>query len=289
MVPEEVRKCVIFLQYQSGQGPQFAGTAFLVALKDELNPGEWFTYAVTAKHVIEFIRENSPDDDVHVRANLSAGGTATFAAHASLWLPHPTDSTTDVAVLEWPDDDGFDVLKFPLPYAAATEVEMRQAGIGVGDEVFLVGLFHLHHGRDRNIPIVRVGNIAAMPEEPVQVGTGGELMDAYLIEARSIGGLSGSPVFVQPGGAPLMNFPETPLAVPAIFLLGLMHGHWNIDAAQIDDGLSGEATRERLNTGIGVVVPITKVLETIQQERLAQRRKDTVAQRRAKRIPHPDQ
>ena len=66
----------------------------------------------------------------------------------------------------------------------------------MGDEVFVVGLFRHRHGTQRNIPIVRVGNLAALTEEKVATNDFG-LVDAYLIEARSIGGLSGSPVFLN--------------------------------------------------------------------------------------------
>ena len=78
----------------------------------------------------------------------------------------------------------------------ATDKVINDNAIGVGDEVFLTGLFANHIGQQRNLPIIRVGNIALMPEEPVQHPSLGPI-DAYLIEARSIGGLSGSPVFVH--------------------------------------------------------------------------------------------
>jgi hypothetical protein len=54
------------------------------------------------------------------------------------------------------------------------------------------------HGRQRNIPIVRIGNVASMPHEPVATKNRGAI-EAYLVEARSVGGLSGSPVLVQLG------------------------------------------------------------------------------------------
>ena len=55
-------------------------------------------------------------------------------------------------------------------------------------------------GRDRNFPIVRTGHIAMMPDEKipkVKIGDWEGNADAYLIESRSIGGWSGSPVFVR--------------------------------------------------------------------------------------------
>ncbi len=38
-----------------------------------------------------------------------------------------------------------------------------------------------------------MGNIAMMPDEPVRTSIG--MMESYLIEVRSIGGLSGAPRF----------------------------------------------------------------------------------------------
>jgi hypothetical protein len=77
----------------------------------------------------------------------------------------------------------------------ATDQVIQQENIGIGDEVFAVGLFNQKWGNERNIPIMRTGIIASMPEEPL-LGEIDTPYDAYLAELRSIGGLSGSPVFV---------------------------------------------------------------------------------------------
>jgi hypothetical protein len=66
--------------------------------------------------------------------------------------------------------------------------------LGVGDEVFITGLFTKVTETTKNIPIVRTGTVAMMPGEEIPFGN--NLIEAYLIESRSIGGLSGSPVFV---------------------------------------------------------------------------------------------
>jgi hypothetical protein len=76
--------------------------------------------------------------------------------------------------------------------SSATDEVIETEAIGIGDEVFMVGLFRNHLGRDRNEPIIRVGNIAAMPTDPIRSQVYGD-MRAILVEARSIGGLSGSP------------------------------------------------------------------------------------------------
>jgi hypothetical protein len=46
--------------------------------------------------------------------------------------------------------------------------ELIQNGkVGPGDEVFTIGLFSKMSGKGRNFPIVRTGNIAMMPSEPI--------------------------------------------------------------------------------------------------------------------------
>ena len=79
----------------------------------------------------------------------------------------------------------------------ADDVQIRSLNVGIGDELITVGLFTQRHGAQKKIPIVRSGIIAAMPDEPFEDQNTGKPYHAYLVEARSIGGLSGSPVFVS--------------------------------------------------------------------------------------------
>jgi hypothetical protein len=135
---------------------------------------------------------------------------------------------------------------------------------GIGDEVFIIGLFHHHYGMKRNIPIVRIGNLAALNEEKINTRIG--LIDGYLIEARSIGGISGSPVFINFGHTRTM--PKTPKQSPTnpIMLLGLIHGHFDILNSEIDQNESSSTdtlSSEKVNTGIAIVVPTHKIQETI--------------------------
>ena len=48
-----------------------------------------------------------------------------------------------------------------------TDEVINKYTIDTGDEVVITGMFFSHIGQQRNIPIVRIGNIAAMPQEPV--------------------------------------------------------------------------------------------------------------------------
>jgi hypothetical protein len=183
---------------------------------------------------------------------------------ADNWIFHE-DPNVDVAVLDWQLPSTVDVWAFPLKEAVTPALIARE-GIGLGDDVFVVGLFSRRAGQARNIPIIRVGNIAAMPEEPIETGTG--LQETYLVELLSIGGLSGSPVFTYLGGIrrefPIGGEITLTTRAGAIHLLGLIHGHWNLASEErvdaVRDALDGG---ERVNMGIAIVVPIARLLEIL--------------------------
>ena len=169
--------------------------------------------------------------------------------------------------------DGTDALFYPLDMAM-TPRQIRDWSVGVGDDVLITGLFRSHVNTSRNIPIVRAGTIAAMPEEPVTTDLGA--VNAYLIESRSIGGLSGSPAFLSYG--PVRINPSTgrfhPLRRPEFGLLGFLHGHYNFDGASesdSDEGTSDEAasmdalSSEQINSGIAIVIPAERLVELIDE------------------------
>jgi hypothetical protein len=160
---------------------------------------------------------------------------------------------------------------FPTPEFAAETIRP-------GGDVAIIGLFRSHYGANRNIPIMRVGNIAAVLGEPVKTYAG--YMEAYLIEARSIAGLSGSPVFavrapeltVIEGMARAQgkSFSDSPYGFA---LLGLMHGHFDVPNLN-EDVVTDESQPERsVHTAIGVVIPVQKIMETIQHPDLTDMRK----------------
>lgn len=267
-VPDEIRKCVVFLGYRMADGSdKYAGTAFW-ANRRIGNTGQRFMYLVTAKHVIDGIQDKGYDK-VWVRVNFKGGEAYWLETELKYWLYHPTDPDhVDVAVLPLPlPAEQIDHITYPI-HSFATDDILSSEAIGIGDEVFITGLFHVHAGERRNIPLVRVGNIAAMPEEPVLTKKG-TLMDAYLIESRSIGGLSGSPVFVHLGAVRLKDgHPHVVIeGQPIFYLLGLLHGHWDTPLPDVDEVVEDEQASQRtvINMGIAMVVPAYKILEVIQQ------------------------
>jgi hypothetical protein len=290
LVPDEVRKCVLFVGFQMHDGTwKYAGTAFWVNRRIA-ETDHSFMYVVTAKHVIEGIKGKGLDK-VYLRMNFKDGVARWVETELRFWLHHPTDPAVDVAALPLAlPKEQLDQITYPID-SFATESTIDSEQIGVGDEVFITGLFHVHRGKRRNIPIVRVGNIAAMPEEQIETGMG--LADGYLIEARSIGGLSGSPVFVHLGTARIMNehlYFATGQTI--YYLLGLVHGHWDVpipDVADFDE-LAVDATGQgrAVNMGIAIVVPASKILEVIQQPVIREYEEAVEADFRKKGLPMMD-
>lgn len=285
-IPDEVRKCVVFVCYKTTAGIKLAGTAFFASVPLELE--HQVVYLITAKHIIEGIKERSIDQKVYVRINLKSEPARLVETPIENWLFHPQEANVDVAVLNWiPTQAIFDYRIIPLKMAATEEI-IRREEIGVGDDVFLTGLFANHYGLQRNIPIIRIGNIASMPEEKVHTEKLGDI-DAYLVEARSIGGLSGSPVFVFLGAMRrIKNTLEMARSGPLFLLLGLMHGHFDQSKLEIDNLVEDSLTNLTINMGIAIVVPVGKILEVVNQEVLIKAMEVTLKEARKKVLPTAD-
>lgn len=287
MVPDAIRKCVAFIDYRWTDGTRHCGTAFFVR-HEVPNTRADVTYVVTAKHVIAGVGKYSMDEIVRLRVNSTSGGTIEIESKCSDWLNHSADNSIDVAVLPCALLREFDQLQFPVEGFAPRD--WRE--IGVGDDIFATGLFTSHAGTTRNIPIVRVGNIAAMPEERVRSRFGNSDLRAYLIEARSIGGLSGSPVFVMHNRMQRRNTKDiiVDLNQPSFHLLGLIHGHFDMpkDGSGGDSVVEDDAKDGSIHSGIGVVVPADDIVSVLHHPALVAQRQKIQDDWRASHRATPD-
>lgn len=270
-VSDSVRKNVVFIGVRNHikQAIDFGGTGFLVRVPGELQQGRGFVYLVTAKHVTEKIKDMIGDATFVVRANTTGGSSVEFEARFDHWSYHPDDSV-DVAVSIFapPPEIALDTMSVPIS-SFLTDEDIRDHSIGAGDEVFMTGLFTVAPGTARNMPLVRMGNVALMPEEKIRHG--GMLIDAYLVEGRSIGALSGSPAFVSatvmmPYRSSVGSSEEQVWLSGQSFFMGLVRGHW-------DDPPSPAfpAASEKVNMGISIVVPakrIKDIINSIEQKEL---------------------
>jgi hypothetical protein len=276
-VPDEVRQCAVFIglprTLDSGQQVlAFVGTAFFVFVPSEIE-GTSYGYLVTAKHVASKM-DGQP---FLIRVNTKDGKSMLISGKGAHWWTHPTDNSVDVTVIPWIPPENVEY-KAVTTSMFLTDAVVKEKSIGSGDEVFITGLFAHLSGSKRNLPIVRMGNIAMMPSEPVSTSAGE--IEAYLIEARSIGGLSGSPVFVR----------ETVrLGLGSFYLLGLMHGHWDLaPSAKNDAILMDEDTVGRVNMGIAIVIPAQKIMEVLNHPELVEIRRKNDEKMRKARLPTPD-
>ncbi len=299
-VDKHIRKSVVFLQYlhkDSGE-TRLAGTAFLVTYpaqglgdrtaavppkfasleaKRAFRPG----YLVTAGHVIRGIHEFSHNRKVIIRANnLGWKGMTSQEVPTSEWeslfpVDGPLDPdlvAKDVAVLRFSGGiqnmvQKSDLDLFDVPMEAGAFRDRRtETRMGVADDVLIVGLFSQHRGEEQNIPIVRTGTMAAMSEELIRTEVG--VMDGYLIEAHSLGGLSGSPAFFHLHGFRQMSshgIKEYPQ--PELYLLGLIGGHWDLTPDWTD-----REKWEKTHSGMSIVVPVETIVEALEMPSVKEQR-----------------
>jgi hypothetical protein len=289
-VPDVVLKNVVFIGRpgsgaESDQVTWFA-TGFFVLVETPGPTDPNFPYLVTVKHVADQLEKR----DWCVRINRRDGDAVLVTIRNEQWWRHPTEAqSVDCAVLpfEWRDEFNLEATAVPRSMFVTKDV-IENNGIGEGDEVFVVGLFTRLAGTERNIPIVRTGNIAMMPREQLPMATIGDYagpIDAYLIETRSMGGISGSPVFVRETVV-MSDIQAVNLGTGAtkrtvahmggqFYFLGLNHGHWLIPASERDKydfHTTNKAAHDALSLGISVVVPAKKILEILDQPGLFDRR-----------------
>jgi hypothetical protein len=294
-VPDDILRCVGFIgevEHQDSRGVsgELCATGFFVAIpcqSPELREMRC-CYFITAKHVATDLEGRQAYFLVNAKGGGVTGITGVIGEH---WFLHPTDATADVAAIQIKFDEEADMSAIALEHFGLPE-RLDRLHIGIGDETIISGLFTAVPGTTRNIPIVRHGNIAMMPGEQILTDLG--FADVFLVEARSIGGLSGSPVFVrhtlsvrvtkQKDDSDDLFFGNG----PGITLLGLMHGHWDIKESEMNKPSIIHDRQRGVNMGIGIVVPAIKIYETLYAPNLIAMRKEQEKQLLKRNIPGTD-
>jgi hypothetical protein len=304
-------KTVAFLCFDIERDPGVVertpvGSAFFVLVQEE--PDIALGYVVTARHCIE----GAAGRPIYLRVNV-AGSFDDIETTPDQWICH---DSADVAIApflasrpggynlnalglnEFVDSD----YRFQTEGATWTGVTTGNLtptnfiGVQAGHEVFFVGLFVQHYGNKENLPVARFGQIARMPVEPVWFerpdGTYAEQL-AYLVECRSWGGFSGSPVYWRHPSVllvPLNLPPDAPYDVQKLSkngriliqspdaevsaLLGLVSGHFDIkQKAMVEGDIQGSITTA-INSGIAVVTPAEAIRELLMREDVVEERKE---------------
>lgn len=298
-VPDLILKCAVFLGQDTEDGKRYKGTGYVVI---EYRPEKSFLFLLTAAHVAEEL----DGFDFYIRANRRDGGVVelTQKCEQSLWWYHPTErESVDAAAMMIPFKEFMELDLQPIPVPMfIDEATIKSKNIGVGDEVFVAGLFTNATGTSRHIPIIRIGNVAMMPEEKIFYPTKqheDRWLYANLLESRSIGGLSGSPVFIRetvridtfsrggrmprPVAREESGEPTEMAGLGRFHFFGSMIGHWQIP---LPAGAPVEFSRtqlEAVNMGIAPMVPAHKILEVLKQSELSDMMNKIVSQARERR------
>jgi hypothetical protein len=268
-IPAEFLDSVVYLykdEEGARRGEAAGGTGFFIAFPSEI-PLRVFLYAVTNSHVIREggapVIRMSMGDDVDI-----------LPLTEDDWIHHPDGDDVAISYL------GFnDVRDYPAigKFALASRELLNENNIGPGDETFFVGRFVTHEGRQRNLPTVRFGNIAMMPWEPIRNPRRGINQESFLVEARSLSGYSGSPVFVyQAGYIDAGHLVQTWISARC-FLLGIDWCHLATFKSVLDSDKETAIAQDwyvEQNSGMMGVVPAWKIRELLELEEVAQMRKD---------------
>lgn len=265
-VHRDVPKSVVFVGTDVGGRFSPLGTGFLGGIRYHQFD---FFFLITADHVLDMIR----GDEIAVRMNRKGMDPITLRCLKG----GLKDKQNDIALIQIQIPENHDHHALRLD-RNLHEIELRDLwSPDVGDEVVTVGLYASHYGHSRNVPVVRVGNIARMPDDEHVRSTRGVYCSAYLVETRSIVGLSGSPVFLN---VPHMTIdPDTDKprfltgsgvkAIP----IGMMLGYHLVRSAEDqigvpsddDDSDPSPDTDER-NTGFAVVIPIERIFDMVEHD-----------------------
>lgn len=291
-VSDNARKMTVFFGAPDPDrdgGTIWGGTGFLALHREDGIPDMGFPYLVTARHVAERV---SPDAGIVVRVNNKDGKTSVPMLLDEIhWFYHP-DRSVDIAITPaYLDPKDFDVGYYTL--ADRVRPETSEYRVSYGDDIAIVGLFHWHSGRQRNVPIVHCGTIALLPDPDEKVliknRTTGlvDEVEVYLVEAQTFEGLSGAPVFQrEPVALKGLGIPDhnggPAMVLSGMQMLGVYTGAW--------DGPPSEAVAadrkwkpdRRVPAGMGLVVPIERVMEVIMNDpALKKRRADAIEKKRS--------
>ena len=276
-IADLVKRSVGFVGIKTPEGTRWGGTVFFISIEEKYPVHgdailrRKFRYMVTAKHVADRLECG----DSVIRFNSVRGRHIELETIGMKWWKHPTESeSVDSAVAPLAFRSDLDAVTISNSLFATPDV-LDKYEIGVGDEVYVAGLFTRITDTAKNQPVVRTGHIAMMPDEKIPFAELG-MIDAYLIETKSFGGLSGCPVFVrhtvsiplteEPNGPPIGKFKRL-YGGGSSYLLGSMIGHWRVpDEAD-------PALKEALNLGFAAVVPIYKIIEVLHHPELVEMRK----------------
>ena len=202
-IPKHIIDNVFYL-YKSvddaREGKDPTGTGFVIAYPEKEVFGissdpRYVFYAITNWHV-------ACDAGASViRLNTKDGGTDILEFDPADW--HFLPGKDDIAALQISLDGNIHSVyavtigEFVKDPSQEGHHEYGNVYPGVGEDVFMLGLFVDHAGRGVNLPSARFGNISMLPDKraPLKQPTGFD-GQSFVIDMHSRTGFSGSPVYL---------------------------------------------------------------------------------------------
>ena len=267
---------VIFLFEEGGQFP--IGTAFIVGYPVPGISDSIITLIVTAKHVV------GDRDKLYGRFSGKVGHLPTSVIYdlsdlrnkGDVW--EHTDYGVDLLVFRTPHFEGAEYHAVPIKLIASRD-SYSDEDVKATDRVIFPSLLVNFMGTSRNYPVIRDGSIALIPNElvPLKYEVGSKLIETnqqvLLIDATSIQGASGSPLFLWPG--PRFKGETFQLGPVQTLLLGVMHGFYPaIPREIIDVQVSGIIPAFAENSGIAIIFPSWKLLEILERNEVVERMRE---------------
>jgi hypothetical protein len=163
-VSDKVLKCVVFVGVEKPGGFEPLGTGFVIMVRQRQ---VGFQYVVTAQHVLCGLRE-----PISIRVNRK-NGEAEYIKPPRGWYYHPDDARfVDVAIAPiLLQLDMYDIAHVQTGEFCTDEF-LTERDVGIGEALFYPGLFIHCRGQHRNHPVMRFGELSAMPVEPVITESG---------------------------------------------------------------------------------------------------------------------
>lgn len=172
-------------------GESCGGTGFLVSHPTATNFGDQVPpnlYAVTNRHVA------MKGGNSVMRLTRRDGKLEIIEQDPSDWQHIPGGN--DVAVADLTRRPNMTEFSAVPMHRFVTQEEVQRCTFGPGEDVFMIGRFVAHDGGKANQPVVRFGNIGAMPSPILLTQSDNKRHECYCIDMRSRAGFSGSPVFL---------------------------------------------------------------------------------------------
>jgi hypothetical protein len=270
-VSEDARKCSVFLGYPGSHPAAISpvGTGFLVTVGESGIAG---LYLVTAAHVAKSLGT----DPFAIRFNGKDGLGQLDHKDDAQWHYHE-DASVDVAVMQYVPPDWADCTVMPVS-EFVDDKRLAHYDVGPGDAAYLVGLFHLYVGKDRNLVTVHTGHIALMPTDEKLETDDGDVSNVYLIEMQTLPGSSGSPVYIRPTIEFLAKDKKVGMeslshAEGRDYLLGVWIGAW---PGKPDKTLEEARKLHQdawIPVGMGMVVPASAIKYILESPKLVEARR----------------